>query len=70
MAELQTDIIEHRGLKFKPYILSDDIHKETRRIAAEITSEYKNKNPILIGILNGAFMWISDLVRELPFQEL
>ena len=41
------------------------IHQEVRRIARDITSEYQNKEPILIGVLNGVFVFFADLIREI-----
>ena len=37
------------------------------RLAAEITRDYKGKNPLLIGILKGSFVFMADLVRCLDF---
>ncbi|MFC1917955.1 hypoxanthine phosphoribosyltransferase [Chloroflexota bacterium] len=45
-----------------------DIEKAVRRLAAEITAEYQQKNPVLIGVLKGAFVFLSDLVRHLDFS--
>ncbi len=32
--------------------------------AKRITEDYNGKNPLIIGVLNGAFMFFADLVRE------
>lgn len=37
------------------------------KLAAEITRDYKDKNPLVIGILKGSFIFASDLVRRLDF---
>lgn len=37
------------------------------RVAAEIGPEYRGKNPLLLGILKGSFMFMADLVRLLDF---
>ncbi len=37
-------------------------------MAEKLNADYKGKNPILIVILNGAFMFAADLVRELNFD--
>jgi len=36
-------------------------------LASEITRDYQNKHPVLIGILKGVFVFMSDLVRDLDF---
>jgi hypoxanthine phosphoribosyltransferase len=41
------------------------IHQEVRRIAKDIVSEYQNKEPVLIGVLNGVFVFFADLIREI-----
>jgi hypoxanthine phosphoribosyltransferase len=38
-----------------------------KRLASEITRDYHDKNPLLIGILKGSFMFLADLVRQLDF---
>jgi len=37
------------------------------RLAAEITRDYLDKNPLLLGILKGSFVFLADLVRQLDF---
>ena len=41
------------------------IQKRVKDIAIELTSKFKDKKPIFIGVLNGSFIFISDLVRNL-----
>jgi adenylate kinase len=53
---------------FEPYITETEIQLIIKKIAKDITKEYKNKQPIIIGILNGSFMFLSDLVKELNFD--
>ncbi len=38
-----------------------------RRLAAEIRQDYHDKNPVLVGVLKGSFVFLADLVRELNF---
>jgi len=37
------------------------------RLAAELTRDYRDKRPLLVGILKGSFMFIADLIRQLDF---
>jgi hypoxanthine phosphoribosyltransferase len=37
------------------------------RLAGEISRDYHDKAPLLIGILKGSFVFMADLVRELDF---
>ena len=45
----------------------EEIEAAVRRLASEIASNYQDKNPLLIGILKGSFMFMADLVRLLDF---
>lgn len=44
-----------------------EIAATVKRLAAEINRDYRGKNPLLIGILKGSFMFMGDLVRLLDF---
>jgi len=46
-------------------IKEEDIKNRIKEIGTEINNDYKNKNPILIGVLKGAFVFLADLLREL-----
>ena len=47
------------------YISEKKIQKRIKRIAKQINKDYKGKKPIFIGILNGSFILIADLVRQI-----
>jgi hypoxanthine phosphoribosyltransferase len=44
-------------------ISEKDIHKRSEQIGREIARMYKNTIPILIGVLNGGFIFLADLIR-------
>jgi hypoxanthine phosphoribosyltransferase len=44
-----------------------EIESAVSRLAAEITRDYQDKRPVLIGILKGVFIFMADLVRHLDF---
>lgn len=50
---------------FKPYISHSQILKRIEAIATQINVEYKNENPLIIGVLNGAFRFVADLSKEI-----
>ena len=56
-----------KGVKqnLKKYISDQDISKRVKEISNEISRLYCDKNPILIGVLNGSFIFMSDLIRHL-----
>ena len=37
------------------------------RLAAEITADYQDRRPVLVGVLVGSFVFLADLVRRLDF---
>jgi hypoxanthine phosphoribosyltransferase len=41
------------------------IDKRVRELAAEIDRDYKDKNPVFVGILKGSFVFMADLVRRI-----
>ncbi len=44
-----------------------EIEATVKRLAAEIKKDYQGKNPLLVGILKGSFVFMADLVRLLDF---
>ncbi|HEX7320242.1 MAG TPA: hypoxanthine phosphoribosyltransferase [bacterium] len=46
-------------------IKEEDVIKKVKDIGALINSDYRGKNPVLIGVLKGAFVFLADLLREL-----
>ena len=46
-------------------ISRDEIAKAVDRLAREINKDYQGKQPLLIGVLKGSFVFMSDLIRRL-----
>ena len=51
--------------KLIPVLKQDEIKKRVTSVAQSISSEYQNKELVLIGVLKGSFIFLSDLVRHL-----
>ena len=51
--------------KLKLFIDSSSIKKRVREIAKRLDKDYKDTNPVFLGVLNGSFIFLSDLVRQL-----
>jgi hypoxanthine phosphoribosyltransferase len=49
----------------KILIPQDKIRQAVAKLAAEIRQDYQGKQPLLIGILKGSFIFMADMVREL-----
>ncbi len=54
-----------RQSKPKVIITRQEIEKAVARLAAEINGDYVGKQPLLIGVLKGSFVFMADLVRQL-----
>lgn len=48
-----------------PLITEAEIQKKTQRLAQQISSDYKDAVPLLVGVLKGAWMFMADLVRQI-----
>lgn len=51
-------------------ISEDDLQARIRALGEEITADYAGRAPLLVGVLKGAFMFMSDLSRaiDLPVE--
>ncbi len=46
-------------------IQAEEIKKRVAELGQEISRDYEGKNPLLVGILRGAVVFLSDLMREI-----
>jgi len=53
--------------ELRKLITGEQIAATVGRLAAEIRRDYRDKNPLLIAVLKGSFMFLADLVRRLDF---
>ena len=49
--------------EFVPFLTEDKIQKRIKELAEQISEDYKSTTPIFIGVLNGSFLFMSDLIR-------
>ena len=57
------------GLSFVPYLKEEEIKREVRRVAQELKNDLEGKSPMFICVLNGAFIFAADLIREAGLNE-
>ncbi|MBC8313926.1 MAG: hypoxanthine phosphoribosyltransferase [Bacteroidales bacterium] len=64
------EIVEVKGKVFRKFITREKIDQVVNTLAGRINSDYAGENPLLIGVLNGAFIFAADLIRkmEIPCQ--
>ncbi|GAB2621742.1 hypoxanthine phosphoribosyltransferase [Belliella aquatica] len=58
-------MIEIQGKEFVPFINAEEIDNRLQAIGAQISLDFKDETPVIIGVLNGAFMFLSDLIKYL-----
>lgn len=56
------------GLTLCEMISHDTILARVKELAAQISADYRGRIPIMIGILNGSFIFFADLIREMETQ--
>jgi hypoxanthine phosphoribosyltransferase len=61
------EIVQVLDKRFRPFISEERIQQEVKRIATQMNEELQGKDPIFLGILNGSFMFASDLYKLLEF---
>jgi len=60
MAALEDDLIG------ETLLTADQIGERIAELGAEIARDYEGRNPILVSVLKGAFIFVADLVRATP----
>ena len=55
-------------LEFEILISHRELDKRVAELAAEISHDYQGKVPILVGVLNGAIIFLADLIRKLGVE--
>lgn len=58
------DTIQLKDKHFKSYIPKEQIAAAVKKIARAIENDFRGEIPIFIGILNGAFVFCSDLLKN------
>ncbi len=61
-------LIRVHDKNFQPYLSSQEINDQVSRLAQEINRDYGTKRPLFIGILNGSFMFASDLFKYITIE--
>ncbi len=53
---------------FRVLISKEKLQERIRELGRQITEDYRGKEPIMIGVLNGSFVFIADLVRAIELD--
>ena len=53
---------------YVPFLTESEIQKRVSEIATQISQDYSGKIPIFIGVLNGAFIFLADLLKNISID--
>ncbi|MGB7393262.1 MAG: adenylate kinase [Pricia sp.] len=59
-------MIQLHDKHFKPFLGEAEIQAAVKGIAEKVAADYKEETPIFVGVLNGAFMFVSDFLKAYP----
>jgi hypoxanthine phosphoribosyltransferase len=68
MPDLSISILKRTGMfemPMKPLFSRERIAAEVNRLGEEISRDYLGREVVLVGVLNGSFMFFADLVRAI-----
>jgi hypoxanthine phosphoribosyltransferase len=60
-----TQAVKLHDKTFVPYLSENQIREAVLKLAKELNEDYRGKNPLFVAVLNGVFMFASDLMKEL-----
>lgn len=61
------EVIVH-GRVFEPYLTEETIEQAVSNIADQLNQDYKNQKIIFVAVLNGSFMFCSDLLKKIKLD--
>ena len=57
-------MIKLHDLEFEPYISEEEINVAIDKVADKLNEDYQDSNPVFLGVLNGAFMFASEVIKR------
>ena len=58
-------IVKLKDKSFKISITEAEIKERIKAVAQQMSKDFEGKNPLFLGVLNGAFVFAADLMREM-----
>ena len=65
MQNIDSQLVIAHNKTFCLMISAHEIAEKVRALGQQISADYANKKPLLLSILNGAFIFAADLAREI-----
>lgn len=53
---------------FEIFLENESINKRTRSMGIQLNVDYEKRCPIFIGVLNGSFLFMADLIKEIDLD--
>lgn len=60
--------VEYNGIIFQPFISGEAIRARVKQIASILSEDYEGEVPLLVCVLNGAFVFASDLFMNMTID--
>lgn len=57
-------MVQLHDLKFTPFISEAEINAGIEKVAVQVNAEFGGKNPVFLGVLNGAFLFAAELIKR------
>jgi len=57
--------IDEQGYHFEEWLTPKQIAEDVQQVADRISADYRDKEPLFVVVLNGAFVFAADLIRAL-----
>ena len=58
-------MVKYEGMEFAESISANEIQEAVNRVATAINADYAGREPLFVCVLNGAFMYASDLMKRI-----
>jgi len=60
--------VQIKDREFEIFLNEQEIQSAIKLLATEINKEYQGREVIFVGVMNGAFMFVADLLKNIEFQ--
>ena len=60
----QPEVVNVNGEEFRVYLTHEEIQQCIKQIGNQLSKAFSNKRPIFIGVLNGSYIFLADLMRH------
>ncbi|MGE5497156.1 MAG: hypoxanthine phosphoribosyltransferase, partial [Syntrophothermus sp.] len=65
---LESEEISIGSEKFVKFLSEEELQKRIAQLGREITDDYADKVPVFIGLLNGSFLFMADLIKNVSLD--